>query len=159
MNAREEMYAVVRQRLDGIWDSGADAIALMATVACELHAAFGRFSWTGFYRVIAPELLAVGPYQGGHGCLLIPFARGVCGRCARSGRTQVVGDVLADPEHIACSAATRAEIVVPVMVPGAGLRAVLDIDAEQPDAFDATDCRELEAICARLGQALGEHAG
>ncbi len=154
MSARAVTYAAVRQRLDGIWGSGADAIALMATVACELHAAFARFSWTGFYRVIAPELLAVGPYQGGHGCLLIPFARGVCGRCARTGQTQLVGDVHADPAHIACSEATRAEIVVPVRVPGVGLEAVLDIDSEQPDAFDAADRRELEAICDRLGQAL-----
>ena len=94
-----------------------DAVALMATVACELYHAFDDFDWVGFYRVTAPELLKIGPYQGGHGCLVIPFARGVCGAAARERRTQVVADVDAFPGHIACAASTRSEIVVPVHRP------------------------------------------
>jgi GAF domain-containing protein len=84
-----------------------DEIALMATVACELFHADTRFDWVGFYRVVAPELLKIGPYQGGHGCLVIPFARGVCGAVARERRTRIVPDVDAFPGHIACASSTR----------------------------------------------------
>lgn len=81
-----------------------DAVALMATVACEVFHADDRFDWVGFYRVVAPGLLKIGPYQGGHGCLTIPFARGVCGAAARTGQVQLVDDVAAFPGHIACAA-------------------------------------------------------
>ncbi|MCB2150422.1 MAG: GAF domain-containing protein, partial [Rhodobacteraceae bacterium] len=89
-------------------------VALMATVVCELHHADDRFDWTGFYRVVAPDLLKIGPYQGGHGCLVIPFSRGVCGAAARTGAVQLVDDVDAFPGHIACASSTRSEIVLPV---------------------------------------------
>jgi L-methionine (R)-S-oxide reductase len=87
----------------------------MATVACELYHGDDRVDWAGFYRVVAPGLLKIGPYQGGHGCLSIAFDRGVCGAAARERRTQLVPDVDAFPGHIACSASTRSEIVVPVI--------------------------------------------
>lgn len=125
-----------------------DAIAMMATVACELHHADTRFDWTGFYRVTAPGILKIGPYQGGHGCLVIPFERGVCGRCAREAKTQLVDDVHAVPDHIACSSSTRSEIVVPVFDRDGKVRAVLDIDSDQPAAFSSTDAAFLEAVCA-----------
>ncbi|MGB5870683.1 MAG: GAF domain-containing protein, partial [Albidovulum sp.] len=80
-----------------------DAVALMATIACEVHHSDDRFNWTGFYRVTAPELLKIGPYQGGHGCLVIPFSRGVCGAAARMREVQIVADVEAFPGHIACA--------------------------------------------------------
>jgi hypothetical protein len=86
----------------------------MATVACEVHHSDDRFDWTGFYRVTEPGLLKIGPYQGGHGCLVIPFDRGVCGAAARTGEIQLVPDVDAFPGHIACSSSTRSEIVLPV---------------------------------------------
>ena len=79
------------------------------------------FDWTGFYRVVAPELLKIGPYQGGHGCLVIPFSKGVCGAAARENRVQLVDDVHAFPGHIACSSSTLSEIVLPVR-DGAGNR-------------------------------------
>jgi len=123
-----------------------DTVALMATVVCELHHADDRFDWTGFYRVTDPETLRIGPYQGGHGCLVIPFSRGVCGAAARSGEVQIVEDVEAFPDHIACAASTRSEIVLPVRGPGGALIGVLDIDSDRPHAFDATDAAGLERI-------------
>jgi GAF domain-containing protein len=118
----------------------------MATVACEVHHSDSRFDWTGFYRVVAPELLKIGPYQGGHGCLVIPFARGVCGACARTGKVQLVPDVDAFPGHIACSSSTRSEIVLPVRNAAGSLIGVFDIDSDQPDAFTTTDADGLQAI-------------
>ncbi|MEM9795901.1 MAG: GAF domain-containing protein [Pseudomonadota bacterium] len=123
-----------------------DPVALMATLACELHHADDRFDWTGFYRVVAPDLLKIGPYQGGHGCLVIPFDRGVCGACARSGEVQLVPDVEAFPGHIACAASTRSEIVLPVRNGARDLIAVLDIDSDRPEAFDGEDAVHLAAI-------------
>jgi GAF domain-containing protein len=124
----------------------ADAVALMATVACELHHADDRFDWTGFYRVTAPELLKIGPYQGGHGCLVIPFSRGVCGAAARSGQVQLVDDVDAFPGHIACASSTRSEIVLPVWDGAGTLLGVLDIDSNQPSAFTQNDADQLTTI-------------
>jgi GAF domain-containing protein len=123
-----------------------DAVALMATVACELHHADDRFDWTGFYRVTAPELLKIGPYQGGHGCLVIPFSRGVCGAAARSGQVQLVDDVDAFPGHIACANSTRSEIVLPVWDGAGTLLGVLDIDSNQPSAFTQNDADQLTTI-------------
>ena len=145
-------YHAVRERIDALLEGEDDWVAAMATVACELHHSFDHYDWAGFYRVAAPELLKVGPYQGGHGCLQIPFERGVCGAAARERRTQLVPDVEAFPDHIACSSSTRSEIVVPVTTPDGDLRAVLDVDSDQPDVFDATDQEHLEALCRRLGE-------
>ncbi|EAP82250.1 hypothetical protein NAS141_10931 [Sulfitobacter sp. NAS-14.1] len=127
-------------------DGETDSVALMATVTCEVHHADDRFDWTGFYRVTAPELLKIGPYQGGHGCLVIPFARGVCGAAARTGETQLVADVDAFPGHIACASSTRSELVLPVWNGAGELLGVFDIDSNQPAAFDQTDADELAAI-------------
>ena len=123
-----------------------DEVALMATIACEVHAADDRFDWTGFYRVVAPETLKIGPYQGGHGCLTIPFSKGVCGAAARTGEIQIVDDVDAFPGHIACSSLTRSEIVLPVRTKRGDLLGVFDIDSDQPAAFDQTDATALSAI-------------
>lgn len=127
-----------------------DTVALMATVACELHHSDTRFDWTGFYRVVAPELLKIGPYQGGHGCLKIPFSRGVCGAAARSGQPQLVADVEAFPGHIACASSTRSEVVLPVWNGQGVLIAVLDIDSDQPDAFTNEDVLQLTAILQQV---------
>ncbi|MEL6993651.1 MAG: GAF domain-containing protein [Pseudomonadota bacterium] len=123
-----------------------DEVALMATVVCELHHADDRFDWTGFYRVVAPELLKIGPYQGGHGCLVIPFDRGVCGAAARTGQVQLVHDVEAFPGHIACSSTTRSEIVLPVRNGAGELLGVLDIDSNEPAAFAQRGTDGLENI-------------
>ena len=140
-----------------------DVVALMATVACEVHHADSRFDWTGFYRVTAPELLKIGPYQGGHGCLVIPFSRGVCGAAARTGQVQIVPDVEAFPGHIACAASTRSEIVLPVRDAGGALIGVFDIDSDQPDAFTQADAvglaALLEAVFGRVGVGGGGGGG
>jgi L-methionine (R)-S-oxide reductase len=123
-----------------------DIVALMATVACEVHHADDRFDWTGFYRVVGPRLLKIGPYQGGHGCLVIPFDRGVCGACARTGEVQLVPDVEAFPGHIACSSSTRSELVLPVRDGSGALIGVFDIDSDRADAFGKADADALQAI-------------
>ncbi|WP_300549982.1 GAF domain-containing protein [Roseovarius sp.] len=123
-----------------------DVVSLMATVVCELHHADDRFDWTGFYRVTGPQMLKIGPYQGGHGCLQIPFSRGVCGAAARSGEVQLVDDVDAFADHIACASSTRSEIVLPVRDRQGALLAVLDIDSDQPAAFTQADADRLGEI-------------
>ena len=92
------------------------------------------------------DRLKIGPYQGGHGCLVIPFSRGVCGAAARTGEVQLVPDVDAFPGHIACASSTRSEIVLPVWGKDRRLIGVLDIDSDLPDAFTAEDAARLEAI-------------
>jgi L-methionine (R)-S-oxide reductase len=139
-------YPSLARRIAALTEGETDAIALMATLACEIHHADDRFDWTGFYRVTAPGMLRIGPYQGGHGCLSIPFSRGVCGACARTGQVQLVPDVEAFPGHIACSSTTRSELVLPVTDAAGRLIAVLDLDSDQPAAFDDQDARELAAI-------------
>ena len=104
------------------------------------------------------DLLVVGPYQGGHGCLRISFDRGVCGAAARTKATQLVPDVEAFPGHIACSSSTRSEIVVPVVTPDGYVLAVLDVDSDLPAAFTAIDQAPLEALCEDLGRRFTLHA-
>ena len=156
--ARRDRYAEVRASIRGLLDGEDDWVAALATVACELHHAFEAFRWTGFYRAVSDDLLVVGPYQGGHGCLRIPFDRGVCGAAARTRTTQMVPDVHAFPGHIACSSSTRSEIVVPVITPDGALLAVLDVDSDHPDAFDALDRAELEGACADLAARFATRA-
>ena len=139
-------YATLAKTLQALTEGETDSVALMATVTCEVHHADDRFDWTGFYRVTGPELLKIGPYQGGHGCLVIPFSRGVCGAAARTGQTQLVPDVESFEGHIACASSTRSELVLPVWSGAGTLIGVFDIDSNQPDAFTQTDADELEAI-------------
>ena len=141
-------YPALAARIAALTEGETDEVALMATIACEVHHADDRFDWTGFYRVVAPGLLKIGPYQGGHGCLTIPFDRGVCGAAARELRAQLVPDVDAFPGHIACASSTRSELVVPVLGSGGRLIGVFDLDSNQPDAFSETDATALEAIIA-----------
>lgn len=135
--------------IDALCQGETDTVALMATVVCELHHAHPLSDWTGFYRVTAPDLLKIGPYQGSHGCLVIPFARGVCGAAARSGEVQLVPDVEAFPGHIACSSTTRSELVLPVRNGAGRLLGVLDLDSNTPAAFTETDATRLSALLAR----------
>ncbi len=139
-------YPALAATIRALTEGETDAVALMATLACEVHHADDRFDWTGFYRVTAPGVLKIGPYQGGHGCLVIPFERGVCGAAARSGQVQLVPDVEAFPGHIACASSTRSELVLPVFDGSGRLIAVFDLDSDQPAAFTDEDARELAAI-------------
>jgi L-methionine (R)-S-oxide reductase len=141
-------YTDLTRTIASLTEGEDDTVALMATLACEVHQSDDRFDWTGFYRVTAPELLKIGPYQGGHGCLVIPFSRGVCGAAARTGQVQLVPDVDAFPGHIACASSTRSEIVLPVVNSSGKLLGVFDIDSNQPDAFTGADADALTAILA-----------
>ena len=143
-------YHTLSRTIAALTEGETDAVALMATVACEVHHADDRFDWTGFYRVTAPEVLKIGPYQGGHGCLVIPFSRGVCGAAARTGQVQLVPDVDAFPDHIACASSTRSELVLPVFGAGGALLGVFDIDSDRPDAFGQQDAEALSAILASV---------
>jgi len=150
--SKVDAYMDVRRRIDALLDGETDWTAAMATVACELHHSFDYYHWTGFYRAVSKDLLIVGPYQGSHGCLRIPFDKGVCGAAARTEETQLVPDVEDFPDHIACSSSTRSEVVVPVLTPGGDLLAVLDVDSDDLAAFDETDQEQLEALCVDLGE-------
>lgn len=148
--ARTETYDRLLAQITELTRDLRDPVAAMATVACALHEALPQASWTGFYRVVAPDLLRVGPYQGPLGCLEIPFGRGVCGAAARLRETQLVPDVHAFPGHIACDSSARSEIVVPVRDSSGRLAAVLDIDSHSPAAFDELDRAGLEKITASI---------
>lgn len=143
-------YDSLAARIRALTEGESDTVALMATLACEVHHADARFDWTGFYRVTAPGLLKIGPYQGGHGCLVIPFTRGVCGACARTGEVQLVPDVEAFEGHIACASSTRSELVLPVHDGRGKLIAVFDIDSDRLHAFTQADAQALGAILSEV---------
>jgi GAF domain-containing protein len=142
---RERAYALLRSQMLGVLAGVDDDITGMATLASLLHHSFGNL-WTGFYRVVAPQVLRVGPYQGTLGCLEIAFGRGVCGTAAAERRTMIVPDVSRFPGHITCDARSKSEIVVPVFDRAGSLIAVLDIDSERRAAFDQADADGLERI-------------
>ena len=143
---KAEKYALVFKQLQALSEGETDTIALMANTAALLHETF-RFWWTGYYRVVGDELL-LGPFQGPVACMHIPFGRGVCGSAWKENRTLVVPDVEQFPGHIACSAASRSEIVVPVRRDGS-IVAVLDIDSQYLSTFDYCDRHWLERIVAQ----------
>jgi GAF domain-containing protein len=140
-SAYEALDQHVVQVLAGIDDH----VAAMATISSLLHHGFGHL-WTGFYRLVEPTLLRVGPYQGTLGCLEIELGRGLCGVAAAERRTVIARDVRAFPGHIVCGARARSEIVVPVFAHGGALLAVLDVDSEHVSTFDDTDREGLERL-------------
>lgn len=139
-------YPSLRSRIGALCEGETDEIAKMATVSCELFHSDDRFDWVGFYRVTAPEMLKIGPYQGGHGCLTIPFSRGVCGAAAATRTTQLVADINGFEGHIACATSTQSEIVLPVFDQNGDLIGVLDIDSDKVDAFTDDDAVALGEI-------------
>jgi L-methionine (R)-S-oxide reductase len=148
--SKKKIYQQVTDAIRATLKGETDLIASMATITCLLHHSFDYFFWTGFYRVVAPGELLIGPYQGTLGCLRISFNGGVCGAAARRGETIVVPDVHQFPGHIACDPNSKSEIVVPVFNHRDELIAVLDVDSVEYDAFDEVDKRHLEEIVALL---------
>lgn len=144
---KEEKYALLYKQIAAVTESESDPIANMANVAAMIHYTFG-FWWTGFYRVIGEELV-LGPFQGPLACSRIAYGRGVCGTAWKEQRTQVVPDVELFPGHIACSSASKSEIVVPLFKDGEVV-AVLDIDSEHLATFNETDRQWLERIVEKL---------
>lgn len=147
---KEEVYRRVTDEIRATLEGERDLISSMATIACLLHHSLDYFFWTGFYRVVTPGELLIGPYQGTLGCLHISFDRGVCGAAARRGETLIVPDVHQFPGHIACDPSSKSEIVVPVFNDRDELIAVLDVDSAEYDAFDEVDRRHLEEIVTFL---------
>lgn len=143
--SKEEKYQAITKQIASLLDGEQDVTAKMANVAAIVHSTF-NFWWTGFYRVCGEELI-LGPFQGPVACMHIPFGRGVCGSSWKEQKTIVVPDVEEFPGHIACSSASRSEIVVPVWKDGS-IAAVLDIDSEKLATFDETDAKWLEQIAA-----------
>ena len=143
-------YEGLTKRVLSLTEGEDDQVSLMATVVCEVHWADDRFDWTGFYRVVGQNLLKIGPYQGAHGCLTIPFSRGVCGAAARTGEIQLVSDVSDFSEHIACSASTQSELVVPVRDKNENLIAVFDIDSNVLNAFNIDDANQISNLLTKV---------
>jgi L-methionine (R)-S-oxide reductase len=144
-SAKPQAYPQLHSQMLAVLSGIDDDIAGMATLSSMLHHSFGHL-WTGFYRVVGPNLLRVGPYQGTLGCLEIAFGRGVCGTAAAERRTVIVPDVDRFPGHIACDSRAKSEIVVPVFNAASELIAVLDIDSDRRGVFDQEDAAGLEYI-------------
>ena len=145
---KEEQYKMLVEQIGSLIAGETDLVAVMSNVAAAIHQEM-KFWWTGFYRVVGDELV-LGPFQGSVACMHIPFGRGVCGTAWQREQTIVVPDVEQFPGHIACSSASRSEIVVPVFDKEGRVTAVLDIDSERLATFDETDQRYLEEICRML---------
>jgi L-methionine (R)-S-oxide reductase len=143
---KNRAYAELAQQLAGLLAGERDLIANAANTAALLFAALPQVNWAGFYFLKDGELV-VGPFQGQPACVRIALGRGVCGTAALERRTLVVPDVHAFPGHIACDAASRSEIVVPLLQ-GERLLGVLDLDSPVPARFDAADAAGLEQLAA-----------
>jgi L-methionine (R)-S-oxide reductase len=139
-------YARLVQELTALLAGGHDCVANAANTAALLFDALPEVNWAGFYFLKEGELV-VGPFQGKPACVRIALGRGVCGTAAAGRRTLLVPDVHEFPGHIACDAASRSEVVVPLLR-GATLIGVLDLDSPRPGRFDADDARGLEAVAA-----------
>ena len=145
---KEEIYRALLPQVEALLGDETDAVANMANLAAALREAFDFF-WVGFYRVVGDQLV-LGPFQGPVACTRIRRGKGVCGTAWLEARTIVVPDVDRFPGHIACSSASRSEIVVPVFDPDKNVIGVLDIDSDQLNSFDETDARYLEQIVKLL---------
>lgn len=144
---KETRYAELLEEIQALTASESDDIANMANIAAAIHAKMG-FHWTGFYRVLGDELV-LGPFQGPVACTRIRYGRGVCGTAWKEARTLIVPDVDQFPGHIACSALSRSEIVIPILRDGAAW-GELDIDSAELDTFDAVDEQYLSEILTPL---------
>ena len=148
---KSERYALLLKQVGSLVAGESDTTANLANAAAAIHEAFG-FWWTGFY-VVRGEELVLGPFQGPVACTRIPFGKGVCGTSWARRSTVVVPDVEEFPGHIACSSASRSEIVVP-LIRGGEVLGVLDIDSRELATFDDADAAGLEPIAALLAALL-----
>lgn len=150
--SKAELYRDLLQAADALSAGEPDAVANMANVAALVWQYLPDLNWAGFYRLVDGELV-LGPFQGKAACIRIPVGRGVCGAAAETRTTQLVEDVHAFPGHIACDAASRSELVVP-LVAGDRLIGVLDLDSPEPARFDGEDAAGCEALAALLSTRL-----
>ena len=151
--SKAELYRDLLAALDALTADEPDAIANMANAAALIWQYLPDLNWAGFYRMVDGELV-LGPFQGKAACIRIPLGKGVCGAAAATGVTQLVADVEAFPGHIACDAASRSELVVPIVAKGTVI-GVLDLDSPRVSRFDDDDAAGCEALAALLGDRLG----
>ena len=151
--SKAETYRDLLLAVAAITDGEGDGVANMANAASLLWQHLPDLNWAGFYRVVGGELV-LGPFQGKAACIRIPIGKGVCGTAAARGQVQRVDDVHAFAGHIACDAASRSELVVPVMQSGKVI-AVIDLDSPVPARFDAEDEAGCSAIAVLLSTRIG----
>lgn len=142
-DTKKELYETMLKQTKALLDAEKDFVANMANTAALIHSTFG-FWWTGFYRVEGQQLV-LGPFQGPPACTRIGFGKGVCGTSWKNGSTIIVPDLEQFPGHIACSAASKSEIVVPIIKNGE-VKAVIDIDSAELNTFDEEDQHYLEMV-------------
>jgi GAF domain-containing protein len=148
---KEEIYQALLPQVEALISSETDLVANLANIAAALREAFGFF-WVGFYVVQGQELV-LGPFQGPIACTRIAYGRGVCGTAWKEKKTQLVPDVEAFPGHIACSSASKSEIVVPAFHNGE-VALVLDVDSDRLDDFDSVDQKYLEELMGLLEKTM-----
>ncbi|MCM5703685.1 GAF domain-containing protein [Larsenimonas salina] len=139
-------YTLLERQLDALLDTR-DWVTNTAQMSAFLFNTLSDVNWVGFYLHHTSSVLSLGPFQGKPACNPIPFSKGVCGKAATTRQTQRVDDVHSFPGHIACDEASRAELVVPLVV-GDTLWGVLDIDSPRPNRFSEDDARLIERLCA-----------
>lgn len=149
---KASFYNQLNEAADALTSGEPDGVANMANVAALLGEFLPDCNWAGFYRLVDDELV-LGPFAGRPACIRIPLGTGVCGTAAKTGATQLVEDVHAFPGHIACDAATKSELVVPVIRNGSVI-AVIDLDSPEPAFFDAEDQAGIEALAALLADRI-----
>ena len=150
--AKPELYRQLADAAAALTEGEPDGVANMANVAALMGEYLADINWAGFYRMVSGELV-LGPFVGRPACIRIPVGQGVCGAAAASGATQLVKDVHAFPGHIACDAASRSELVVPVMRDGAVI-AVIDLDSPSLARFDSEDATGIEALARVLADRI-----
>ncbi|MGY4396503.1 L-methionine (R)-S-oxide reductase [Sphingomonas sp. UYAg733] len=150
--SKAELYHDLHAAIDALTADEADAVANMANVAAVIWEYLPDLNWAGFYRAIDGELV-LGPFQGKAACIRIAMGKGVCGTAAQTRETQLVEDVFAFPGHIACDAASRSELVVPIMHNGQ-LFGVLDLDSPSGARFDAEDAAGCEALVGLIASRI-----
>jgi L-methionine (R)-S-oxide reductase len=151
---KSDLWADVLSAADAVMAGEPDAVANMANVSAILSDMLPELNWAGFYRMVDGELV-LGPFQGKAACIRIPLGKGVCGVAAATGETQLVADVHAFPGHIACDAASRSELVVPLFANG-DVIGVIDLDSPSPARFDETDAEGCEKLARLIGPKLGQ---
>ncbi|WP_158890825.1 MULTISPECIES: GAF domain-containing protein [unclassified Pseudomonas] len=142
-----EGYAMLAAQVEALLAGERNLVANAAQLSAFIYQEVPDLNWAGFYFVEGEDQLLLGPFQGKVACMRIPFSKGVCGAAARERRTQRVEDVHAFPGHIACDAASRSELVVP-LVQGGRLIGVLDLDSPHPGRFSVADQAGIEALVA-----------
>ncbi|WP_299195754.1 GAF domain-containing protein [uncultured Erythrobacter sp.] len=154
---KAELYRQLCDAADALTRDEVDGVANMANVAALIWEFVPELNWAGFYRMGAnangAKELVLGPFVGRPACIRIPLGKGVCGTAASEGATQLVEDVHAFPGHIACDAASRSEVVVPVMRAGE-VAAVIDLDSPEAARFDAEDAAGLEKLAQILAERI-----